>query len=110
MHKCKEKDFKKMNKPSRVNENRFKKLKSRLFCLDETDVNGSSYDYSFYGTDDFTPHRRIEYIFMPCLAYKNLTKSKESVTCKGSVEEWEQIKKETETLLARAELAMVYNT
>ena len=47
---------------------------------------------------------------MPCLAYKNLTTSKDPVTCKGSVEEWETIKKETETLLKKAELHVVYNT
>jgi len=101
-----------MNKPSRASENPIEKSreKSQLFCLDEKDVNGDSYDYSFYGADDNTPNRRIEWIFMPCLAYKNWTRSKDPVTCKGSVEEWESIKNETETLLHNAELNFVYNT
>ena len=73
-------------------------------------MNDKSYNLTFYGRDYFTPHRRIEWILMPCLAYKNLTTSKDPVTCKGSVEEWETIKKETETLLKKAELHVVYNT
>ena len=87
MHKCSEKDFEKMNTPSRASENPIKRLrdKNQLFCLNETDVNDKSYNLTFYGRDDFTPHRRIEWKFMPCLSYKNLTKSKDPVTCKGSV-------------------------
>ena len=86
-HRCSEKDFEKMNNASRASEHSINvmKEKNQLFCLNETDVNGFPYNLTFYGVDDFTPHRRIEWKFMPCLSYKNLTKSKDPVTCKGSV-------------------------
>jgi hypothetical protein len=47
---------------------------------------------------------------MPCLSYKNRTKTTETVTCKGAVNTWADLKKETEITLSNSELTIVHNT
>jgi len=47
---------------------------------------------------------------MPCLTFKNRTKSNDTVTCKGSVDQWPSLKIETEAFLKRSVLTVVHNT
>ena len=91
-----------MNAPSRSSKFKIDQMKEKnqLFCFNDRDIHGGEIDYSFFGRDDSTPHRRIEFILMPCLSYKNFTKSNETVTCKGSVNDWTtSLKSETEAAL-----------
>ena len=93
MHRCNEDDFKKMKNPSRGSKHRISKLREAesLFCFDKTDIGGKNYSTKFYGKNDNTEHRRIEFIFMPCLTYKEMTNrtDKENITCKGSLDNYE---------------------
>ena len=62
-----------------------------------------------YGMNDNTAHRRIEFIYMPCLTYKFMTNRTQEVTCKGTMQDYAPIKVETEKYLKNAELAIIYN-
>ena len=111
MHKCNSDDFSKMKAPSIQSSHRIQQLNETesLFCLDKKDMDGNPVKMQLYGNNDNVPHRRIEVIYMPCLTYKERMKNKENVTCKGSLDNFEEIKQETETYLKDAELVVVYN-
>ena len=104
VHKCNATDFDKMSPPVSGSKHRINAMKDSdaLFCFDQYDVRGKKIEPEFYGIDDNSAHRRIEFIFMPCLTYSNLNVTMgrphhdHNIKCKGSLDNFMDIKLETE--------------
>jgi len=87
------------------------KKNEALLCFDKYDIEGKKVDTKLYGIDDNSEHRRIEFIVMPCLTYREFTlrKDKQNITCKGDLSNFSDVKAETETFLKDAEIVTVFN-
>jgi len=66
-HKCEDSDWKKFAEPNKYQENRVKKLKSEkvMNCLNMTFSNGTSIDYTLYGSEESAAHRRLQFTLIP---------------------------------------------
>ena len=117
VHKCDDTDFKKMKKPLPGGAKKINKMKDDgvLHCFDREDVNGKKLDTTLFGADDNSLHRRIEFILMPCLTYShkhkifNITDNVHNSSCKGSLDDYKDIKIESEKFLKNAEIVIVHN-
>ena len=117
VHKCNATDFINLKKPTQGSEYMIERMKndSSLFCFDELDINGNAINSSLYGRDDNSEHRRIELIYMPCLTYReidktlNISRPDQKISCRGSMDNYTEVKAATEEYLKDAEVVVVYN-
>ena len=98
MHKCNSDDFANMKVPYKGSKNRIERLNETesLFCFDKNDSDGNPVEIDLFGMNDNVVHKRIEVIFMPCITYRERTIDKTSVTCNGTLDNFDDVKKHTE--------------
>jgi len=80
--KCSEKDWDKFYPASNKNAERIAKIKksSVMNCITGKAKNGKDVDLKIYGPDETTAHKRIEFLFRPCIP-KQLTAANKGDTC-----------------------------
>ena len=67
--KCTESDWDKFYLPSKKNEERVQDMKEKgyMHCLTGKTLAGVDADLNIYGPDETTPHKRLEFLYRPCI-------------------------------------------